>query len=251
MRHWLSAVNDHSLQAPFVYDFYIKVLKGKGSSEDFLPIEAQRALLLKSKDTITVTSFGAKSRVNNQKTRGVRKIARYGITSSSTSQLLVRLIKYYNVKSLIELGTSFGLNSMYLAIDPSCTLTTFEGCPSTLNIARKNFDLLGYTNIKAIEGNIDEMLPQHLAAMTGKIDFAYLDANHQYAPTLNYFEWLYQKAHKNTVMVFDDIHWSDEMSRAWKHICADPRVTLSMDLFDLGLVFFKPELSKEHYCLRY
>jgi predicted O-methyltransferase YrrM len=249
--YWLTAVNDHSLQSPFIYDFYNKVLKSKKVNEDILPIESLRQELQQSKEQIAVIHYGAPSRVNNRQVRPVSKIARGGVTTAKTSQLLNRIIHVYGLNKIVELGTSFGLNTMYLAMEPDRSVTTFEGCSNTLNIARQNFIQLDYSNITTIEGNIDDTLPKFIAAHDEYIDFAYLDANHRLTPTLNYFDLLYSKANRNTIMVLDDIHWSSEMSKAWKIISADPRVTLSIDLFDLGIVFFRQELKKQHYSLRY
>lgn len=249
--HWLTAVNDHSLQAPFIYDFYNRILKSKKSNEDAIAIENIRQELLKSKVEIEVESYGATSKVSNKASRPVSAIARHGITSAETSQLLNRIIKEYELKSIVELGTSFGLNTMYMALDKTRTVTSFEGCHNTLELAKENFKKLDYQNITTIEGNIDETLPAFLSQLDGPIDFAYLDANHRLEPTLNYFELLYAKAHQDSIFVIDDIHWSAEMSEAWKTIIADQRVTLSVDLFDIGIIFFRQELSKEHYRIRY
>lgn len=249
--HWLTAVNDHSLQAPFIYEFYSRVLKSTKNTEDSLPIEALRRELVNSNEKIHVTSYGADSRVNNNSVRAIREIARQGITSASKSSLLQRIIKTYKLKSILELGTSFGLNTMYLAQDQLRAVDTFEGCHNTLKIALNNFKQLGYENITCHEGNIDETLPEYLNSIEDPVDFAYIDANHQLEPTLNYFELLYAKMSKGSIMVFDDIHWSAEMSEAWMLISQDPRVTLSIDLFDLGVIFFRQELAKQHYRIRY
>jgi hypothetical protein len=53
-------------------------------------------------------------------------------------------------------------------------------------------------------------------------------------------------------MVFDDIHWSEGMERAWEEIKRDPAVTLTIDIFFVGLVFFrKMQLIPQHFTIRY
>lgn len=251
IKYWLTAVKDHSLQAPFIYDFYSRVLKSGAVIEDQLPIESIRKELKHSDKEISVTSFGAKSKVSNKNKRKVKDIAKRGITPAPTSLLLNRLISVYNLHNIVELGTAFGINTMYLALDKDRSVTTFEGCPNTMAIAEENFERLEYNNIRTVQGNIDQTLPEYLSKINDAVDFAYIDANHQLQPTLNYFELLLSKSNKDSVMVFDDIHWSAEMSQAWQTIIKDPRVTLSVDLFDLGIVFFKQELNKQHYTIRY
>jgi predicted O-methyltransferase YrrM len=116
-------------------------------------------------------------------------------------------------------------------------------------MAKATFDQLKLSNIQQISGDINETLPNTLASLSG-VDFAFIDANHRYEPTINYFEWLMQKSNKETIIVLDDIHWSLEMHQAWSSIITRPEVTLSIDLFQIGIVYFLPELNKQHYRLR-
>jgi len=58
-------------------------------------------------------------------------------------------------------------------------------------------------------------------------------------------------ANNNTIFIFDDIHWSDGMENAWKYIKANTRTTLTIDLFFVGIVFVKSELSKEDFTIRF
>lgn len=247
--HWLTAVDDHSLQAPFVYNFYSRVISSKTIPEDSFAIEKIRKDLVESGAYLTVTELGAQSRVSPTSVRNISDIAKRGISSKKTSLLLYHIIHNFGFKNIIELGTSFGINTMYLALDKTTQVTTFEGCPSIAGIANEQFSKLSYDNIELVQGNIDSTLKSHLET-SAKIDLAFIDANHRLAPTLKYFELLTNRCHNSSILVFDDIHWSKEMSEAWKTISNDPRVTLSLDMFNLGLVFFRPELTKMSIRLR-
>ena len=99
-------------------------------------------------------------------------------------------------------------------------------------------------------GNIDERLPEELAKLD-TFSLAYLDANHRYAPTLHYFELLLEKAGEKSILIFDDIHWSAEMEKAWIAIIQHPAVSLSLDLYEAGILFLDPRLQKEHYVVAY
>jgi len=83
------------------------------------------------------------------------------------------------------------------------------------------------------------------------IDLVYFDGNHQKEPTLNYFHTCLQKAHKNSLFIFDDIHWSDGMEEAWEQIKKHDRVHLTIDLFQFGIVFFEKEMPKQHFILKF
>ena len=86
---------------------------------------------------------------------------------------------------------------------------------------------------------------------TNKLDFVFIDANHKSEAILNYFNLCLSKVHSNTVIVIDDIYWSSDMEKAWKKIKNSPQVMSTIDLFELGIVFFNPDLHKKHYKMRY
>ena len=249
IRHWLTAVNEHSLHAPFIYGFYTRTLKGQADKSLFSPIEEIRKRLQNSKQRIVVARLGASSKVNNRQARPVAAIARKGVTSPAVSRLLYRIIRDYNHQNIVELGTSFGLNTMYLATNPETRVYTFEGCTNTARIARDNFTAAGFDNVRLIPGNIDQTLPGFCQSFAAKVDLAFIDANHNYAPTINYVEHLLPLCHKNSMIIVDDIYWSPAMTKAWEQLKQLAPVTTTVDLYQLGILIFKPGLKKTHYRL--
>ncbi|MEZ4903606.1 MAG: class I SAM-dependent methyltransferase [Spirosomataceae bacterium] len=171
------------------------------------------------------------------------------------ARLFYRLIQHFNYHTVFDLGTSLGLTTMYLAqANPKANITTFEGCPETAKVAARNFEQWAIASpplsITIISGNIDETLMPQVAAVQ-KLDFVFFDANHRYEPTLRYFEQCLQKAHNDSLFIFDDIHWSAEMEAAWAAIKAHPSVTVTIDLFAVGLVFFRKQQPKQDFVLRW
>lgn len=247
LSHWLNAVDEHALQAPFIFDLYRNTLLEQAPDETFYPIDKVRRELLRVSETIAFDDLGAPTRV--AKTQTTRQIVQQGNTKPKISRLLYRLAKSNQSKTIIDLGTSFGLNTAHLAMIPEAFIYTFEGNEVLSKKAKSTFDQLELSNIHQISGDINESLPQTLATLNS-IDFAYIDANHRYKPTINYFDWLLQKRTWETIIVLDDIHWSQEMHQAWSNIISRPEVTLSIDLFQVGIVYFLPELNKQHYRLR-
>lgn len=244
--HWLIAVNEHSLHSPFLFNFYNNTVKSEIAHEDFNAIEKLRYQLSKSKEKISVTQLGANSKVNNQKVRAISDIARRGISSAKTSELLYKIIRDFDFTHIIELGTSLGINTLYMATKSTAVVYTFEGCPETSLIAQENFKITGYSNIKQIAGDLTVSLPDFCTQFSGKIDLAFIDANHQYEPTLTYFDQLLSITHSKSMIIIDDIYWSAEMTRAWEKIKDHPQVTSTIDLYKLGIVLFRPELEKQH-----
>ena len=250
LSHYLNEVNEHSLHTPFLYDLYTKVFKSNKLDGDYDEIEQIRSALCNSKELIEVKGFGAGSHITNSLNRRVCDIAKKGSTSIKYSQLFYRLIKYLNVRKVIELGTSLGINTLYLAKFEATKVYTFEGEPELVKIANNNFKNYNAKNIKIIEGDINSSLSSFL---DGSVipDLVYIDANHKYEPTLHYVELIAKKKHDNTLVIIDDIHWSKEMHDAWMKISANPEVTLSLDLYQCGIIFFNPEFTKQHFILQF
>jgi predicted O-methyltransferase YrrM len=254
LRYWLRSGNAHGLHSPFIYGLYTTVICHNGKFKAFGPIEVRRRELLRSTQRITVTDFGAGSQVagTNGRERRLRDIARHAAKPSRLAELLFRLVNHFQPATILELGTSLGLTTAYLAAaDSRHQVITFEGCPNTAAVARETFEKLHLRNVQLVTGNLDQTLPATLAELAKPIDFVFFDGNHRYEPTLRYFEQCLAKAHENSVFVLDDIHWSAEMEQAWATIKAHPAVTVTVDLFYVGLVFFRKKQPKQDFWLRF
>jgi predicted O-methyltransferase YrrM len=248
---FLHSKDEHGVHSPFVFNLYTSVIKPADPYYIFAEIEACRSALLTSKEEIVTEDMGAGSKVHNSAKRKIKDIARYSLKDTKTAQLLFRLVNYFNPRQIVDLGTSLGITTLYLAApNPNSTVYTFEGCKETLAVARRNFNQFGYTHIRPVAGNIDHSLPECIKKVSS-LDFVFFDANHRLAPTLRYFTLCLTKAHTHSVFVFDDIYWSAEMAEAWRQIKAHPQVTLTIDLFRVGLVFFRKEQPKQHFKLRF
>lgn len=251
LHHWLHALNEHSLQAPLVYSLYCDIIKKDQLLPAFQPIEEARRRLLRCSDQVPISDLGAPSRVSKQTARRVRSLARHGLSSPKFGRLLYRLATYNSSDHIVELGTSLGITTLYLATArPSASVYTLEGASAVADRAEDIFRKQGQANIQLIRGNIDQTLPTLLRQLP-RVDFAYLDANHRYEPTVAYFEQLVAKTNERSIVAIDDIYWSDEMRRAWRHIQRHPAVTLTLDLFDAGLVFFTPLSVRQDYVLMF
>lgn len=237
----------HGVHSPFVFDFLSNVIYTKNEFYVFSAIESIRKDLNQNQQELFIKDLG--TGVDRQST--VSSIARKSLQKKKYAQLFFRIIQQYKFQNILELGTSLGVTTAYLASTSAKTkCITLEGSPAIANVARENFKNLNLNNIQIIEGNIDETLAQALNTLE-KVDFALIDANHQSKAVLNYFELILQHSTTNTIMIIDDIYWSDDMEKAWKAIKAHPKVTTTIDLFQLGIVFLKADLHKKHYKLYY
>ena len=239
------------IHSPFLYELINDVIY------DFTTYYAQddiwelRQELLSDKRIIEVTDFGAGSHVMKSNKRKIKDIAKHSAVNEKFGELLFRLVVKFRPKTILEIGTSIGLGTLYLAMPDSRNVVySLEGCPETAKIAKENFDILEVKNIKQIIGNFDKTLPK-LLNETNNLDFVYFDGNHTKEATIKYFEMCLPKINNNTIFVFDDIHWSPGMSQAWNYIKQSQKVKLTVDLFFSGIVFFKKELSKQDFVVKF
>jgi predicted O-methyltransferase YrrM len=248
--YWLDAVDKHSLHSPFFYDLYTKVIRGQSDNARFEPFENLRKQLLEDPKVIQRNSQGAESHSLKDNKASVSAIANTSLSSQKFLVLYHRLISHFGATNIIELGTSLGISTLYLATPERVRVTTFEGSKEIAAIAKLTFQLAQSKNIKLIEGNLDNTL-QHELLSYGKVDLAFIDANHRYEPTVRYFNQLLTKTHNRSVIILDDIHHSVEMQKAWNEVRTNKLVYASIDLFRCGLIFFDPSVNKQHVVLQF
>lgn len=254
IKYYLTASNGkgHGIHSPFVYDFIRKVLNKNNAPENVAAIEARRKSLIANTTVIEVIDRGAGSRTAELKKRAISSIAKSALKQKKISQLLYRMGAYYKPATILEMGTSFGITSSYLAMSlPNRTIVTMEGAPEIAKEAQISFDLLGLHHITIIEGDFATSLPIYLNSVA-QLGMVYIDGNHRYEPTMQYFELLLSKANEQSILIFDDIYWSTEMEKAWNEIKKHASVTLTIDLFYMGIVFFRKEnKQQQHFKIRF
>lgn len=246
-----NAQNRHGTHSPFVYALLDNVVYDRSQHPAYHRAEQVKARLLKDRSTITITDLGAGSVIRPTRERTIADIARNSAKPARYGRLLHRLAAHFRPNIMLELGTSLGISAIYQALgNPDGHLTTFEGCPQTAFAARKNITDASVNNVSIIEGNFDDTLVPWLDKIE-RLDYAFIDGNHRKEPTLRYFEHCLERSHEGTIMIFDDINWSPEMADAWQNIMAHPRVTVTLDLFHLGVVFFRKGQKKQDFTIRY
>ncbi len=248
--YYFKAQTKYNIHSPFVFDFAEKVLEDDRWFYAFEEVEELRALLKSEKIPLEITDYGAGSQVSSKKVRTISSLAKYSATSPIYCRILFRLIQCYKPKTIVELGTSMGVSTLYQAYAAqNSEVISIEGCPIIAEKAVENFELMENENIRVVTGKFEKKLPEVLNGLE-LLDYVFLDGNHRKIPTLKYFELCLEKAHDETILVFDDIHWSTDMEAAWKIIQAHPKVTLTIDLFFFGIVFLRKEFKiKQHFTI--
>lgn len=234
----------HDVHSPFVYRLCEDVFYNKARFYDFENLGKMRLFLLNETKELEVEDFGAGSKTFKGNTRKVSDIAGKGISTQKQSELFYRLVNYLKPETIIELGTSVGLNALYLAkANTLAQVYTIEGSKNLSEYAKQLSQRAAVTNVNYIIAKFDEYVPKLLNDLNS-IDFVYIDGNHTYEATMRYFNLLLEKKNETSVFIFDDIYWSEGMTKAWKEIKQNKDVTLSIDAFYFGMVFFRPEMKE-------
>ena len=235
LRYWLKKEDQYSQQSPFLFSIYQGLLKYlKENQRGNLQIERIRASLLKNTHQIQVLDLGAGSKKVPNLSREIRKITQYSTSSTKFCLVYQYFCHLTSAQNVIELGTCMGLSTRYLAEVTKGRLYTFEGAAEILNAAQ--FEPFP-EKVEAILGPIETNLPPILSQLE-TVDFALIDANHTYSGTISYFNWLLPKFKGSSICILGDIHWSAEMETAWEGIKSHPKVKLSLDFFECGVLFF-------------
>ena len=276
LRHQLTAWNTggEGVHSPYLFEWVRMVMMDKNAYYIWGEIERCREKMLRDERELEFVDYGSgklkgengKLKGENGERRRVCDIARRSLAKRKYAQMLSRLVNWlgashslengsgtaYSLEfrglTIVELGTSLGVTTAYMAaMDSRNRVVTFEGCEAVANIAKENWKALNINNIECRVGEIDV---EELVGDIERLDVAFIDANHTYVSTCEYFDILAGIVHEKSVIVVDDIHYTEEMEKAWKAICADERVTSTIDLYQMGLVFFDKHYWKRHYTMR-
>ena len=288
LKHQLTARNTggHGVHSPYLFEWVRMVMSDKNTYYVWDEIEEIRQEMLKDTRELEFVDYGSggplptsHSKGRSANMRRVCDIAKGSLARRKEAQLLARLVGWLGRPlltspsrggtgdeasedrkglTIVELGTSLGVTTAYLAaMDSRNKVVTYEGCPAVAEVARANWEKLGLSNIACVVGEITvdslqftvDSLQLAVDRLSG-IDVAFIDANHTCEATLTYFNALASRVHEKSVVVVDDIHYNEDMEKAWKAICADERVTTTMDLYRMGLVFFDKHYWRKHYKMR-
>jgi predicted O-methyltransferase YrrM len=229
------------------------VILEKNVSDGIDGVEKIRSRLLKNKALLEVTDFGAGSSGMNYRTR-IRKISTIAKKSSINrkhAKLLYRIVSESKPRNILEIGTALGISTMYMAsAAPESRIVTLEGCAAIEEKARENFRAAGLDNIEVMQGNFNRTVYDALEKFE-HLDLVFIDGNHRRESTMNYFTGIIPKLKQSSVIIIHDIHWSKGMTEAWKEICNHEKVSITIDLFRLGIVLFKEDIAKENFVLRF
>lgn len=240
-------INEYHIHSPFVFHFYTQIIKDKTRYQVYKDVANLKNKLKKDPRKIKITDYGS----GQYKTyRSISDILTKSSQWDKFAHLLYRMMRHYQYEEFIELGCSFGLTSIYLALgNPKGHGYTVDACEASLKIAIENMQLTHVDNVKIIHAEFESVFDNLLDNMKNNT-LIYIDGNHHYQPTLKYFKMILKYKHKLPVVVFDDIYHSKEMEKAWHEIIANPFVSISFNLYKLGIIYFNDSFSKQDFILK-
>ena len=269
LRHQLTAWNTggEGVHSPYLFEWVRMVMMDKNRYYAWAEIEECRAAMLADMRELEFVDYGSrntKRQKGDEQMRRVCDIARGSLAKRKYAEMLFRLVNWLGVPemrdrkvemrderglNIVELGTSLGVTTAYLAAaDSRNKVVTMEGCNAVAEVAKENWRTLGLGNIDCVVGEITVDSLQ--MAIDDRVDVAFIDANHTYAATRAYFNVLADRVSEKSVIIVDDIHYNQDMERVWEEICVDERVTSTMDLYQMGLVFFDTHYWHRNYKMR-
>jgi len=242
----------YGIHSPFIYEYITKVLRDRTIDRKIKRINDLSSELRSVKAKVETTGFGAGSHFGKRDNVRIGNIARLSSTQKKYGNLLYRTVMFFKPKVILELGTSIGIGTSYLALpDRNANIYTIEGSEILSALATDNFSKLKISNIKQYTGEFIKVLPGLLDQLPD-IDLIFIDGDHREEATIKYFELCLEAVNSESVIILDDIHWSSGMEKAWERIKKYSKVKLTLDLFRFGLVFFREEIySKQHFRIRY
>lgn len=242
----------HGMHSPFVYHFIKEVLNDTKKYPAYTQWTRWRKDLLSYQELVDLFEMGAGSRAGEKKQRSVSSVVKLASKPPRVAKLLFRIVQYYKPACILELGTSLGLSTAIFSLaNPQAAIHTIEGVPSLASRANTQFSQWNLHNCQVHEGSFDEILSPLLERIQAP-ELVYIDGNHRKEPTLRYFSILLNKLSSQSMIIFDDIHWSAEMEEAWELIKKDKSVRCTIDLFHVGIVLFRKEfIEPRHFKVRF
>ena len=214
------------VHSPFVFNLITKVIEEKCSYYSFYDIELLRKQLLFREGEINYP---------DRQNKGKRKT------------LLFRLTNYFKSKNILQIGTTMGLSTLYLtSYATGLKCIALENVPEFATTARQAFAKEGRNPVDLRIGNYKDLLPQALNDINS-LDFVFFNTLYEQHNNLWLFNECMKYAHNDTVFVFEGIKASRKMRELWEEICACPEVTVTLDLYSLGIVLFNKKLHKRDY----
>jgi predicted O-methyltransferase YrrM len=249
INYWIKGKHRHGVHSPFVYDFNDKCLRLQVPKEVMSIYSNYYRQLVKSDELITIEDFGAGSK----KLGNIRKVSSIAKVSGSTAKyakLIYRIVNFYQPRHILELGTSLGLSTLMMRLgNQDAKIDTVEGCAQTLKITQQEFPLHHNVKIDFNRSTFDTYLTK--VDKSKQYDFVFIDGDHRGKSVLNILDSLTPLIHDETIILLDDIRWTEDLQSMWEQLIITDRYHLNIDLFKMGVIVPRKHQATESFVIRY
>lgn len=241
----------YRVHSPFVFQFIGNILESKDKNVFSIHNNIIKYYSKNINPISIIENAGAGSKAINSQNIGIQDYIKKVGLPKKYGKVLANISNYYECTNIVELGTSLGISTSYLASNEKSNIYTIEANPAIYKMSSEAFSHLEQKHVHCIEGYFDNVLPKLIQDLPN-FSLVFIDGDHNKEATLRYFNICLSHINEQSILVFDDIYWSNEMHEAWEEIKKHEKVRLSIDLFRMGLVFFRKEqLTKEDFVLWY
>lgn len=250
IKYLFNSKSKYRIHSPFVFEFINNVLSKKNKNLS----KVQKLIDYYKKNPIKINNedlgVGSKYSPNNIEKKSTKEWLKNSSSPIKYGKILNNVANFYNCKKILELGTNLGVGTAYLSSAKN-EIISIEGNKSLAKFTEESLIKNDFKNIAIEVGNFDELL-ENILDKNKHFDLYFIDGNHSKSATLKYFYQILPYIQTNDIVIFDDINWTKEMNEAWQEIHKNEKVRLSIDLYKLGIIFFREEqLAKEHHILWY
>ncbi len=188
-------------------------------------------------------------KTGKSQTEQIGKWAKRVTSTEKFSKFLARLVDWLEVKCVLETGTAAGINAITLSATKAHKIITIEGSSEVATLAKTHIAKFGNDKITLINDTIQKAFTPTLVKYEPELIF--LDADHRSETITFYLEEIAKMPIPPKCILIHDIYWSDDMLTVWKKVISDPQYPLTVDLFEVGLIFPERQMHKQHFKIKF
>jgi len=227
LKYYFKSKTKYQIHSPFVFDFVQEVLEDQRNYYYFNTIKH----FVKRVAGDTTPIIDPLASLNTK----VNVLAKEQHLSSNIGQLLFKSINHYQPNIIVEFGTGLGLNTLYQCTPSTKSLFhTFETSKALAQVAQENFHILGIRHVQLHVGPIESNATSLLSTLA--------------APDTSFLQTLLETSHPKSMFVINKPHTKGKAH--WNWFCQQEAITLTLDLYDIGIAFKRVEQKERtHFSL--
>ncbi|MDD2435944.1 MAG: SAM-dependent methyltransferase [Massilibacteroides sp.] len=218
----------HGVHSPFVFNFITKVIDERAAYYCLKDIELTRKKFFYENEPFHKWEIRPK----------------YGA-------LLMRISNYLKPQNLLLIGSDLSFSALYSSSYASTTrCVVLEEKTEIAAFSRSVIEKHRAKNILLKEGVYQKTVSEVLEH-TDKLDFVYFGYPNDSALDIPVFECILPHLHEHSVLILRGIRKTKDRKEFWNRLCARPEVSVTIDVYELGIAFFNHKIHKKNYIVSF